>query len=324
MPPADQVQVMMAKGIYSNWKQVIYFDYDAPVTADLLLEVVTHLENCGLVPVGAVCDLGPTNRALRKKLEITESKPFFHSNKGNPIFMFADPPHLLKLLRHHFLAGMQYSKDGIVKSITKDAVIQLLKKQITDKKLAHKLTWDHLDVAGLKAQNVLKAAQLMSMHVASAIRHLASTKKSMPENSMDTADYIETSNDSFDIFNVYAPKINSMPTKQGYGLQLEKQDLKLDKMADYMKHSLVGKHKTMVSCQEAMVVNISALKMMRKHLEDTANMPYLLTRRLNQDDLESFFGVLRGRDGGAYDHPTPLTKKYRIRAGILGMIEYII
>lgn len=44
---------------------------------------------------------------------------------------------------------------------------------------------------------------------------------------------------------------------------------------------------------------------------------FMLTKKLNQDALESFFGQIRTR-GGLDDHPTPLSAIYRIRMIILG------
>lgn len=50
------------------------------------------------------------------------------------------------------------------------------------------------------------------------------------------------------------------------------------------------------------------------------DVQYLLTRRINQDVIENFFGVIRAK-GGLHDHPTPLEFKYRLRSYILGKNE---
>lgn len=50
------------------------------------------------------------------------------------------------------------------------------------------------------------------------------------------------------------------------------------------------------------------------------NVDYLLSRRINQDVIENFFGVIRAK-GGLHDHPSPLEFKYRMRSYILGKNE---
>lgn len=40
------------------------------------------------------------------------------------------------------------------------------------------------------------------------------------------------------------------------------------------------------------------------------DVQYLLTRRINQDVIENFFGIIRAK-GGLHDHPSPLEFKYR-------------
>lgn len=48
---------------------------------------------------------------------------------------------------------------------------------------------------------------------------------------------------------------------------------------------------------------------------------HVLTKYLNLDPIERFFGTIRYKEGGLYDHPTPLTFKYRLRNSILGNLN---
>ena len=48
-----------------------------------------------------------------------------------------------------------------------------------------------------------------------------------------------------------------------------------------------------------------------------------MTYRLNQDPLESFFGIIRAI-GGLHDHPTALEFKFRLRNYLLGRNETIL
>ncbi|KAK3884359.1 hypothetical protein Pcinc_011370 [Petrolisthes cinctipes] len=46
-------------------------------------------------------------------------------------------------------------------------------------------------------------------------------------------------------------------------------------------------------------------------------LKYILTRRLNQDVVESFFSMMR-QMGRCYDHPTPLSFQHRLKMYIMG------
>lgn len=65
----------------------------------------------------------------------------------------------------------------------------------------------------------------------------------------------------------------------------------------------------------------SALKLLLPDLQRRfKGVEFILTRRLNQDVLENFFGVIRAK-GGLHDHPNALEFKYRLRSYIMGRNE---
>jgi hypothetical protein len=41
--PHNQMQVVMARGLFSNWKQPIYIAFDQKMTKEILLNIVTEL-----------------------------------------------------------------------------------------------------------------------------------------------------------------------------------------------------------------------------------------------------------------------------------------
>ncbi|KAJ8948945.1 hypothetical protein NQ318_022967 [Aromia moschata] len=69
--------------------------------------------------------------------------------------------------------------------------------------------------------------------------------------------------------------------------------------------------------QKGILLSNSALQMLMEDLNRRFGAQYLLTRRINQDVIENFFGVIRAK-GGLHDHPSPLEFKYRLRSFILG------
>jgi len=91
-------------GLISNWKQPIFYDFDQRMTKPLLLEIITSLHDTGFEVKAAVSDIAPCNEGLWSSLGITSDiASFEHPITNSPIHVFADPPHLLKLARNHYL-----------------------------------------------------------------------------------------------------------------------------------------------------------------------------------------------------------------------------
>ena len=70
-----------------------------------LFNVITESEKAGFIVVAMVHDLGPTNMQLWKTLNISTEKTYF-MNPAAPdrkIFIFAEIPHLLKLIRNNLI-----------------------------------------------------------------------------------------------------------------------------------------------------------------------------------------------------------------------------
>ena len=63
-PAKKNVQVLMARGLCSHWKQPIYFDFDQDMSRDTLFKVIRDVEKAGFLVVATVCDLSPTNQRL--------------------------------------------------------------------------------------------------------------------------------------------------------------------------------------------------------------------------------------------------------------------
>jgi len=71
---------------------------------DLLFKIIEELHKIGFNVISMVNDMGPSNMALWRSLNIShENTSFKHPNTGNRVHVFADNPHLLKLARNHLL-----------------------------------------------------------------------------------------------------------------------------------------------------------------------------------------------------------------------------
>lgn len=45
MQPYSYAQVVMIRGIFDNWKQPVYYNYDCRMTNDILFDIISYLEN---------------------------------------------------------------------------------------------------------------------------------------------------------------------------------------------------------------------------------------------------------------------------------------
>ncbi|OXU21701.1 hypothetical protein TSAR_012429 [Trichomalopsis sarcophagae] len=320
--PHERCQVVMARGLFKSWKQPVYYDYDQSMTSEILLNIIKQLYECGFTVVATVCDLGPSNRKafndLGCPLNDPESCFFSHPcDESLLVHVFFDIPHLIKLLRNHFLDHGFFIDDSL---IDKSIFEKLLLINDTELNLIHKLTQAHLEVTQSERQKVKPAVQLFSNRSAKAI--LYCYEKGWLNDSVCplASSCIKIINDWFDLFNT---KLKFEKNKtDAYGLDLDRQNAILHDMSEFIKDLRVGNHKNLIDCQKGILRNNASLKSLFTYLKNTYStenfeIEYLLTFRLNQDILENLFSYLRAM-GAAHDHPSALDIKNRLRLYILG------
>ncbi|KAL4148064.1 hypothetical protein QTP88_002368 [Uroleucon formosanum] len=85
-----------------------YFMTDTKATKDLLYYIIENLYSIGFNVLSMVSDMGSSNVGLWKSLDVsTEKTSFEHPKTRNNVYVFEDPPHLLKLARNHLLDNMK-------------------------------------------------------------------------------------------------------------------------------------------------------------------------------------------------------------------------
>lgn len=168
MKPYNYVQVAMIRGLVGNWKQPIFYGYDCPMTKEKLFEIIRFVEEAGFPVVGMVCDLGGGNRGLHTGLSISTTQTWFlNPANNNKIHVFADTPHLIKLLRNHFVDEGFYLH-GV--ELQKNLIEQLIKiTGSSDLNIAHKVSMETLHVKGAQRQKVKHATKLFSHTISRAI-----------------------------------------------------------------------------------------------------------------------------------------------------------
>lgn len=150
----------------------------------------------GFHVVAMVSDLGGANRGLHSHLNISEAKPYFENPRTKEkIFVFADVPHLLKLIRNNFVDhGFLINNKIIKKQIVEEAINA---SSSSDLKITHSITLDQLNVAGPQRQKVKYAAKLFSHTMSSAISRCGTLGFLTTENWLECADFLKLVSMSF-------------------------------------------------------------------------------------------------------------------------------
>ncbi|CAL8129621.1 unnamed protein product [Orchesella dallaii] len=344
----SKVQLVMARGICEKWKQPIFYDFDAPMTTEILESIIIALESAGFPVVSVTCDLGGENRSIWKKYGIGLNKSWFLNpfDKTRRIYMFADIPHMLKLIRNHLLDDGFITNNGTV--IDRRVFQTLVNSAAGELTVCPKLTHHLIEVTGAERMRVRPAAQLLSHHSATLARKVFPFE---PE----IAQFIQTMNDSFDVFNSRVPVDGKNPLSSGFGFQLEEQTRVLLQLKEMMltgRFFMKGKSTTysteetindeveeevqdnnlaanssrvdhrrprnsLLPCQIGYIVSVNSLFGLYEDLKNVYGVSYILCSRLLQDSLESLFSRIRGF-GGQNTNPTPPEFRYRLRLVLLG------
>lgn len=104
--PHKACQTVMARGLISNWKQPIFYEFNRPTTKDILIQIISSLYDANFIVVAIASDMGTGNVSLWSQLNVGHNKDCFFNHPCDPclnFFVFADIPHLIKLARNHIL-----------------------------------------------------------------------------------------------------------------------------------------------------------------------------------------------------------------------------
>jgi len=331
--PCKTCQFVMARRLFKKWKQPVYYNYDEPMSREILFAVLQHLYRIGYIVVAITYDMGPSNMKVWRDLNIginisdrsdnniivAEKQCYIThpSDKSLKIYFYADVPHLVKLARNNLFNSGFCLKGNFV---NKSCLEELVKLNAKDLKIAHKLSSTHLDVKGTRRQNVKLAAQIFSNTNSLAIRWCGSNGFLHSNNWEHTADVLQLFNDWFDIFN------NSMKYghygSHAYGINLEEQDKTIIKMNTFIEEMRIGRKTSQLQFQKGILICNKSLQEMfiyikNKYSSEEFEIKYILTRRLNQDIIENLFSYIRSM-GAEHNHPTPVEIRNHLKWYILG------
>ena len=97
--PCKTAQVCIARGLFKNYKQQVFYKFDQNLTSDILNDIIKSLWDVGYTVVGVVTDLGGNNPCAFKKFKIgveEDEKCYFKHpcDQNLKRFVFADTHHI--------------------------------------------------------------------------------------------------------------------------------------------------------------------------------------------------------------------------------------
>ncbi|XP_014678175.1 PREDICTED: uncharacterized protein LOC106817986 [Priapulus caudatus] len=275
----------MARGLCSNWKQVIGFQFVGTTVRSKSLQrhillSVKKLEALGLKVRAVVCDQGPTNRAALSCLGMTKNNPSIELSGRNYLVIF-DIPHLFKSLRNNFRKNLFVKVNGRVEASWQDVVEFYNLDKSQSLRLAPKLTDVHLNPGLFKKQNVRMAVQVLSHTVAAGLHTYASVGL-LAATAMQTSAFLERVDKLFDILNSRTLHVNRKSSKPLSSVTSEEFKF-LEESISWTKSWSFGK---VLPFQWGLVNSIRAVVRLTRELLDEG-FTMVFTSRFNQDCIEA-------------------------------------
>jgi len=272
----------------------------------MIIECIRKVKEIGFHIVAVVSDMGSNFVQLTKSLEVNMENSSFEID-GETYFYIFDVPHLLKATRNNLMNNVFSINDKLTSWKHVEAVYEIGKTMRNHP--APKLTENHIRPNNFARMKVKFATQVISMTVATSIE-LMVTLKALEEDALVTSDFIRNFDNLFDMCNS-STVISSKEHKKaftGSDFQLNF----LNKMMTMISTLKVYKQlndglkdlTNSLSFKNGWIITIRSIQEIWKKLKNVG-FDFLLTRRLNQDCLENFFGAIRSLNGNALN-PTPL------------------
>ncbi|CAH1284744.1 unnamed protein product [Diabrotica balteata] len=308
--PAVSATVLMVRGIMHNWKQPLcYYLHHCSCPAEklqvILTETLKSLFRCGLNVCAIISDLGSNNWKFANNMNITPENPYFIFKQNfqedkKIIFMF-DTPHLIKLARNNLLKNhFVFTNEANIKKTTSWEHIKAF--YVHDIKYANraapKLTEAHINPNAFQKMKVKLASQVLSSTVAASL-NLYIRFGIIPAAAEGTSEVVQIFDNLFDLLNSSSLHHSKKYCQAFKNLEYQKQFL--EKCDKFFKTVQVVNNKNKVvtsriKCLKGWRITIRGVQLLWEKLK-IAGYTFLLTRRLNQDSLENFFGSIRQQTG---------------------------
>lgn len=319
---ATSALVFLIVAVNGNWKLPLgYFlvkGLNSSELANLVKKCLELIHDTGVIVNSMTFDGAHTNLSICTKLganlNINNPQFFFpHPVTKEPVFLFYDPCHMIKLIRNT-LGDKKVLIGENNKEIKWDHIKNLYYKEKKEGlKAATKLTRKHIYYYNEK-MNVKLASQVLSSSVSCALT-FCETLDSEFTNVKPTAEFCMIMNNAFDILNC-----RTKYSKSPFNLALSPSTF--DKYLYFTNQFEKYVHSLMLSSGQKVVDSLTktgfvgivwGLKNLMNYYTFLKNkmyeIEYILSYKLSQDHLETFFSSIRSR--GGYNN-NPSCKKFKI------------
>lgn len=271
-----------------------------------MFSILTELKNIGIKVVAITTDQGSNFAKCFKNLGVSISEPFFNF-QNEKIYVLCDVPHLIKSVRNTLKNYNIRSNDGTAKwyDIRKCYELNLS----NNFKFIPKVTEKHINVPPFGGKMKVKlATQVLSASMATAIHTatIINIPNKLGSDAVATAKFCNKMNNLFDVLNSSCVT-SSSPYKRALttdGISWKYLAEMCNWISSWVIVDVNEKNITnRIKCKSGWLQTINATTGLFKMLSEKYNWNYLLTRRLCQDGLENFFGLIRKR-GGLRENPS--------------------
>jgi len=308
---ATNVLVFLAVGVNGHWKLPLgYFlikGLNGNERANLLRTCLELVFETGVIIHSITFDGAHSNLNMCTRLgaqfDLRDPKFYFPHpmNHSQPVYLFFDACHMIKLVRNT-LGDKQILLNSNGDKIEWSFIKELYYKEKQEGlKVATKLSHKHVYYFNEK-MNVKLAAQVLSTSVSNALTFCESLDTKF-KNSKPTAEFCKLMNDAFDILNCRS-KFSKSTYNQALSLDTYNKYLCFTKKFEEYVYGLTHIDGTRVvnSLRKTGFVGLVwGLKNLLSYYnllkQNNYEMGYVLSYKLSQDHLETFFSSVRSRCG---------------------------
>ncbi|XP_036146648.1 uncharacterized protein LOC118646884 [Monomorium pharaonis] len=279
--------------------------------AKIVIKAICYLEQCGAMIHGVVADGAATNTKMCSLLgvrgTIEDTKTWFTHplDDKRKVFVFSDVCHLVKNVRNRLYNKRKLrlkSTNGYVSWNYFETLYNIDKDHPGNARACPKITLRHVVLDNTSKMRVRLATQIFSNSVADGLAFYLSHGCEGLSGCEETISFCKRMNDMFDAMNRKSPNQGLTPHCKDFKI-LEDTLRWLDEWElAVSKTDITAEEFLTVETSKGLRISLRSTMDLCKYLIDKFNFKYLLTGKVNQDNLEKFFGTIR-QCAGCNDHP---------------------
>lgn len=294
--PHSSMTVVVAKGLYSDWSQAVYLNFDVSTMKSTLNMIIEELHKIKFPVVACVCKYVDGEPSVWNEYGIGMGCNYFsHPVTTDFIYTFYYMDDLMLATRNNFV------ENGFMTEtcrINKSPLVELIEK--------HDLRFPiRSETLSSKCKNISNIVELFSKHTSNLLRIL------MPNNELATnlADFCTVLNSFYQLMNTEKSSAvldDNNLAQQPYGKNLEYQnDVLNETQLHFYKLRCPGTSK-MSDFQRATMMCIESLKMLQHSTKQKYKMDYFATRNITREYLKKRVKQSLIGSNETIDHLTPL------------------